>query len=201
MRRGWSKTWLATFAAMSVFRCLVFVHWKSSTPNCWNSAQNTRRNGGTTSLAPVGDADGRKVGASRYPTVIRWIRQKKFTQQSDVSHRHLETNQYSCSLWVPWTKHHSMKAHPNHIEILTTQEFLVASHKRLHGRKRGTADLKHHLPYPLAQKAQSDAFCSVLCRSWFHPHSLTDGRSAAESKGNVRCWCLSGDWIPAVSVA
>ena len=50
MRRGWSKTWLATFAAMSVFRCLVFVHWKSSTPNCWNSAQNTRRTEWTTSL-------------------------------------------------------------------------------------------------------------------------------------------------------
>lgn len=51
-----------------------------------------------------------------------------------------------------------MKAYPNHIEIWINGS-LVASHKRLYGRKEESLDLKHYLPI-LAQKGRAMRFCS-----------------------------------------
>jgi uncharacterized protein (DUF427 family) len=52
----------------------------------------------------------------------------------------------------------TVKAYPNHIEIWINGS-LVASHKRLYGRKEESLDLKHYLPI-LAQKGRAMRFCS-----------------------------------------
>lgn len=67
----------------------------------------------------------------------------------------VETNQYSvpCGYRGQST---TVKAYPNHIEIWINGS-LVASHKRLYGRKEESLDLKHYLPI-LAQKGRAMRF-------------------------------------------
>lgn len=74
----------------------------------------------------------------------------------------VETNQYSVPCGYRGQSA-TVKAYPNHVEIWINGS-MVASHKRLYGRKEESLDLKHYLPI-LAKKGRAMRFARPVQKS------------------------------------